>query len=140
MSSRRERIIARIMKRVRVDPITGCWEWTGPTSGKKGRGRNYPRMCLDGQTVAVHRVMWTCVHGYLPGKKQIDHECRNRLCVNPHPGHTEMVTHKRNCRRRDKARKLLLAAGEPPYSPPVAFGGPEHAFLGERLQRRLLAS
>ena len=61
-------------------------------------------MSLDGQTVAVHRVTWTNRHGYIPGRKTLDHVCRNRLCVNPDPEHTEMVTHKTNCLRRDKAR------------------------------------
>lgn len=79
-----------------------CWEWTGPSSGS-GRGGDYARMCLDGQTVAVHRVMFTNTNGFIPGKKQIDHKCRNRRCVNP--DHLEMVTHKQNQKRRDNARK-----------------------------------
>lgn len=99
---RRKAIIERIMARVVVDPITGCWLWDGPTSGN-GRGGDYPRMSLDGQTVAVHRIMFVCVHGYVPGKKQIDHVCRVRRCINPYPEHTEMVTHKQNMKRRDRA-------------------------------------
>lgn len=102
---RRDEIRARIMARVRIDSETGCWIWTGQTSGENGRGRGYPRMALDGQTVAVHRVMFTIEHGYIPGKKQIDHKCRNRLCVNPDPDHLEMVTHKRNQKRRAEARR-----------------------------------
>ena len=57
-------------------------------------------MSLDGQTVAVHRVMWASVHGYVVSKKQIDHKCKNRLCVNPNCDHTEMVTHRENQKRR----------------------------------------
>ncbi|WP_417724597.1 HNH endonuclease signature motif containing protein [Salipiger sp.] len=60
-------------------------------------------MCLSGQTVAVHRVMFTHHFGYIPGRKQIDHRCRNRMCVNP--AHLEMVTHKTNQRRRDEAAR-----------------------------------
>lgn len=104
MTTTREQIAAKIMKNVRVDPDTGCWIWQGPTSGDSGRGCNYPRMKLRGQTVAVHRVMYTNEFGYVPGKKQIDHKCRNRLCVRPHPDHLEMVTHKENQRRRAKAQ------------------------------------
>ena len=110
MSSRRDRIRAKILARVKID-ANGCWIWTGPTSGKSGRGKDYPRMSLGGQTVAVHLVMWTNEHGFIPGKKQIDHKCRNRLCVNPDPEHTELVTHKENMRRRDRA---LRAAATPP--------------------------
>lgn len=110
--SRRDDILRRILKRVLlVDcPALGtpCWVWQGPTSGsgykaapdapKKGRGHGYGRMSLDGQTVAVHLVTWTHYNGYIPGKKQLDHLCHNRACCNP--SHLELVTHKRNQKRR----------------------------------------
>lgn len=103
-SGRRDEIMDRIIARCQIDDETGCWIWTGPTSGDNGRGRGYPRMCLNGQTVAVHRVTFTHVYGYVPGRKQIDHVCRNRLCVRPHPDHLEMVSHKMNQKRRDQSR------------------------------------
>ncbi|PHR93206.1 MAG: HNH endonuclease [Robiginitomaculum sp.] len=102
MISRRTSIVNKVHSRVNLIPATGCWIWLGPHSGT-GRGGGYPRMNLNGQTVAVHRVMYTHEHGYIPGKKQIDHKCRNRLCVNP--SHLELVTHKENQKRRDRARK-----------------------------------
>ncbi|RVK61909.1 HNH endonuclease [Sinorhizobium meliloti] len=108
MSSRRDRIRAKIMSRVRIDPVTGCWEWTGPDSGKTGRGKGYPRMSLDGQTVAVHIAMWTNEHGYIPGKKELDHACRNRLCVRPEMDHVEMVTRKENAKRREQAKRSMI--------------------------------
>lgn len=103
LSGRRADIFEKIFERVIfVDgPMsTPCWEWTGPDSGTKGRGKGYARMCLNGQTVAVHRAMYGTIFGYVPGKKQIDHRCRNRLCCNP--VHLEMVTHKANQKRRMK--------------------------------------
>lgn len=57
-------------------------------------------MSLGGQTVAVHLVMWTNEHGYIPGKKEIDHFCRNRLCVRPEQDHLQLVTRKRNILRQ----------------------------------------
>jgi hypothetical protein len=48
-------------------------------------------------------VMATHYFGYIPGNKQVDHKCRNRLCCNPE--HLELVSQKENCRRRDKALK-----------------------------------
>lgn len=110
--SRRERIAEKVRARVRVVEsglVTPCWVWTGPDSGG-GRGGGYARMNLDGQTVAVHIVMWTNEHGFVPGRKQLDHICRNRLCVNPE--HLELVTHKRNQRRRAHAQREMREAVE----------------------------
>lgn len=101
--SRLNKIIDKILNRISIDPVTDCWNWTGPTSGE-GRGGGYGRMSLDGQTCAVHIVMFVCCFGYVPGKKQIDHTCNNRLCCNP--DHLEMVTHLKNQKLRDKRRKL----------------------------------
>lgn len=111
--SRRDRIREKILEQCYRDTVTGCLIWCGPSSGENGRGKNYPRMKLDGQTVAVHRVWWTNEHGYIPGRKTLDHVCRNRLCIqdeiDPVVGkmHCEMVTHKENCKRRDKANGIV---------------------------------
>lgn len=105
--TRREKIRAKIAARTLIceeaHPKLGtpCHLWQGPDSGKLGRGAGYPRMSLDGQTVAVHLVLWTNEHGYIPGRKTLDHVCRNRLCINL--DHLEMVTMKENARRRDEA-------------------------------------
>lgn len=117
--ARREAIREKVMSRVRINSVTGCWEWLGPTSGKPGRGRHgrghsYPRMNLDGQTVAVHIVMWVNEHGYLPSKRQLDHTCENRICVNP--AHTDDVTHKRNQKRRALSqRKKRTSINQAPH-------------------------
>lgn len=110
---RRDRIRAKIMARVEIEPVTGCWLWTGPTSGSIGRGKDYPRMSLDGQTVAVHIAMWTNEHGYIPGKKELDHVCRNRRCIRPdNQDHVQMVTRKQNARRREQAKRLVAPTCE----------------------------
>jgi antirestriction protein ArdC len=48
LTDRRKAIFDKIMARVIIDNNTGCWNWTGPTSGN-GRGGGYGRMCLDSQ-------------------------------------------------------------------------------------------
>lgn len=101
MTDTREQIRSKIMTQVEIDPETGCWNWTGGTSGKTGRGAGYPRMWLRGQVCAVHRVMYINEFGHVPRARQIDHTCRNRRCVNP--DHLELVTQRENCRRRDRA-------------------------------------
>lgn len=105
MSDRREAIIKRINDRCNIVDAgfeSFCHVWTGPTSGN-GRGGGYGRMSLNGHTCAVHLVMYTCHFGYIPGNKQIDHLCNNRLCCNP--DHLEMVSHKENQKRRSKRLK-----------------------------------
>lgn len=100
--TRRDAIMARIRARCVEDPVTGCLEWTGPTSGVTKGGGGYPRMCLDGRTVAVHRVVAAHAFGYLHPGVHVDHKCRNRRCVAP--GHLEVVSPRENCRRRDAAK------------------------------------
>ncbi len=100
---RRSEIEEKVYSLVEIQDLgfeTPCHIWQGSHSGD-GRGGGYPRMCLNGQTMAVHRVMFTNQYGIIPGKKQIDHKCRNRMCVNP--DHLEMVTHKENQRRKNNA-------------------------------------
>ncbi|WP_035641592.1 HNH endonuclease signature motif containing protein [Bradyrhizobium sp. ORS 375] len=111
MSTRREKIREKVMSRVEIveGPLdTPCHLWTGPTSGSKGRGKDYARMSLDGGTMAVHIVMYVLEHGPIPPRKQLDHRCRARRCVNP--DHLEMVTHKENMRRRDEAKRFECEA------------------------------
>lgn len=81
---------------------TQCWQWTAADLGA-GRGGGYGRMKLNGRTVAVHIVSFTNFYGYVPGNKQIDHRCMNRLCWRP--DHLEMVSHRENQRRRAAARR-----------------------------------
>lgn len=105
-ADRRETIWQRILANITetAGPLpTPCWLWNGTHSGD-GRGGGYPRMKLGGQTVAVHKVAATHAFGFIPGKKQVDHRCRNRMCVNP--GHLEIVSHKLNQKRRAAARLL----------------------------------
>jgi hypothetical protein len=119
LTGRRARIWARVIERVRVEAppehcahLGDCWIWTGPDSGKpgngraKGRGHSYPRMAMDGSTVAVHKVTWIIENGPIAPKKTLDHLCRRRLCIRP--GHLEMVTPLVNARRRDAAKVATL--------------------------------
>lgn len=108
-TDRRQTIIEKIEARCDIidtgfkinSKASPCHLWTGSTSGN-GRGGGYGRMCLDGQTVATHLVAYTHYFGYIPGKKQVDHLCNQRLCCNPQ--HLELVTHLKNQRRRAKRK------------------------------------
>ncbi len=66
LDDRRNGVIERILTRVAVintgfvldDKPSPCFLWEGPDSGE-GRGGGYGRMSLNGQTVAVHLVVYT---------------------------------------------------------------------------------
>lgn len=113
LATRRDEIITRIYTRVEVQDLgfvldgkpSPCHIWTGPDSGD-GRGGGYGRMSLNSQTVAVHLVVYTHYYGYIPGKKQVDHKCSNRLCCNP--SHLELMSHLRNQRLRAKRAKETI--------------------------------
>lgn len=71
----------------------GCLEWTGHTRV------GYPYMSVHGVTVGAHRVSWVLHNNTeIPDGYEIDHLCRNPLCVNPE--HLDAVTRRENMRRR----------------------------------------
>lgn len=110
--SRRERIRDKITANSHeepapdfVDPARGpCRIWDGGTSGN-GRGGGYPRMTLDGGTVAVHIASWVNEHGLIPPRKELDHVCRVRLCVSDE--HLDLVTRLENERRKQAALRYM---------------------------------
>lgn len=93
----KERRIRRFHRRIRKDPDTGCWEWTGSTNSG-----GYGQSSYDGQPTTAHRAYWRCVVGPIADDMDLDHLCRNRLCVNP--DHLEPVTRSENLERGYEAR------------------------------------
>lgn len=75
----------------KVDAMGVCWEWT------KNTHKGYGRFQLDGKSVQAHRVSWELLVGPIPAGLQIDHRCRNTLCVNP--DHLEPDTPRENTLR-----------------------------------------
>lgn len=110
MLNRRHSIYDRIKQKIQVihtgfelqNKPSPCHLWTGPTSGS-GRGGGYGRMSLNSHTVATHLVVFVHFHGYIPGNRQVDHLCNQRLCCNPE--HLELVSHVENQKRRAKRTK-----------------------------------
>lgn len=100
---RRHAIFKKILSRVAIPEVPdACWIWTGPTSGD-GRGGGYGRVSINGQTSAVHLIMYTHAYGYIPGNREVDHSCNNRLCCNPN--HLVLVTRAKNERLKRKRMK-----------------------------------
>lgn len=89
---------SRLPKRFR-DKVSimqnGCWEWTAAKS--KGHGRFWDSQA--GRIVQAHRFSYETLIGPIPQRKDLDHLCRNKPCVNPL--HLEPVTRRVNCQRGD---------------------------------------
>lgn len=74
-----------------------CWEWVGTVS-RLGYGQ-FSTTTPDspnGKTFA-HIFAWNLLVGPVPDGLELDHLCRNTVCVNP--DHLEPVTHQENVRR-----------------------------------------
>lgn len=77
------------LKRYEIDQDTGCWNWKGSVllSG-------YGRLKKDSKSWLAHRYFFTEYVYDIPEHLELDHTCRNRLCVNVM--HLELVTRKEN--------------------------------------------
>lgn len=75
----------RFWNKVKVNPETGCWEWT---ACKFNTGYGY--YWLDGGGTSGHRAAYEAFRGVIPEGLHLDHLCRVRNCVNP--AHLEAVT------------------------------------------------
>ena len=72
------------------EPMSGCWIWIGGDNGN-----DYGVFSLKhGYTIYAHRFSYLVHKGDIPDGLELDHTCRNRLCVNP--DHLEAVTHQVN--------------------------------------------
>lgn len=88
----------RIMRRV-VD-AGDCWIWTGSRFGR------YGGIYAAGRHRLVHKVLYEIENGPVPGGLELDHLCRNRLCVRP--AHLEAVTHQENVLRGGRHLAAVL--------------------------------
>lgn len=85
----------KLAVRLRIDPETGCWLWTGALT-VDGYGQ-VPWPPGSRKMHRAHRLVWTLLSGSIPDGMVLDHLCRVRHCVNP--DHMEVVTQSENARR-----------------------------------------
>lgn len=67
-----------------------CWIWTGCSD-------RYGRLTVHGRQWWTHRLAYTLLVADIPDGQQIDHLCRNRLCIRP--DHLEAVPQQVNLDR-----------------------------------------
>jgi hypothetical protein len=80
-----------------IEAGTDCWIWQG------GRGSgDYGRLARKGQLHQAHKFFYEQQYGPVTDGLDLDHLCRNPLCVNP--DHLEPVSHATNTRRGYSAR------------------------------------
>lgn len=93
---RRLTAVERVLNKVVVTPA-GCWEYTG-----RRNDDGYGLVQADKKRQRVHRVVYEALVGPIPDGLEIDHLCRNRVCVNTR--HLEVVEHAENLRRAWRTR------------------------------------
>lgn len=81
-------------------------EWTGVVNNK-----GYGVVRVGDTTTTAHRATWFVAYGPIPEGMQVDHLCRNRLCINP--DHLELVTGAENYGRSPRVQVTHCPAGHP---------------------------
>lgn len=75
----------------------GCWNWN-LSIGNHGYGQASKPALFGGRVSLAHRMSFAAFNHEPDPKKQIDHLCKNKVCVNP--DHLEEVSQRLNVRRQ----------------------------------------
>lgn len=97
-----------------------CWEWTAGTNSK-----GYGYFWYNGKTIQAHQLAWAFTGHKNPVDQglELDHLCRNHLCVNP--SHLDPVTRRTNQRRGLTIAGINLSKSHCPQG---------HAYNGDNLR------
>jgi HNH endonuclease len=92
----------------KVHKTETCWLWL---AAQDNHGYGQMEMPINGvwRPEKAHRISFRLFKGEIPIGKELDHLCRNRLCVNP--DHLEAVTRLINVRRGEKANRTHCPRG-----------------------------
>lgn len=73
-----DKVIKRFHTKYIIDPITGCWNWTGARTSA-----GYGELGLNGKIVTAHRLSYMIFRGEIPDGFLVCHTCDKPECVNP---------------------------------------------------------
>lgn len=73
-------VAQRLLKKARLVPETGCWEWLGRM--QSSNGGSYPSFSALGQQFA-HRVAFELWRGPIPKGHVLVRQCAMERCINP---------------------------------------------------------
>lgn len=91
-------------RHVFYDPMSGCWLWGGARSGGNN-GNDYGATSDEnGRVIYAHRASYEFFREKIPANLQIDHKCKNKLCINP--DHLEVVSARENNMRSEGRASL----------------------------------
>lgn len=110
--------ISRFHTRYTIDPVSGCWLWSGFINKNK---YGYFRVGGRGsRVVRAHRFAWEMVNGPITDPTvYVCHKCDNTRCVNP--DHLFLGTNREN----QLDRQAKTCAGKlPPPKTPLRVGRP----------------
>ncbi len=82
-----------------------CWLWTGSI-----QNNGYGKVTVNYKTRLIHRYAYEELKGSIPEGYEIDHLCRNKLCINPE--HLEAVPGKVNRKRQGEAKTHCVEGHE----------------------------
>lgn len=94
----------KILRKVLVDPTTGCWECCEQNPARDGYGHFFD--------MPAHRAVYMLMVGPISDGLLVRHTCDNRVCVNP--AHLLLGTTQDNADdRRIRGRRLWPAVSSP---------------------------
>lgn len=100
----------RLKRNMRVNPVSGCWEWQG--CKRSGYGHTIVGSRTDGtrHSERAHRLAYMVWNGEIPRGYDVCHKCDNPACINPN--HLFVGTRQDNVDDRERKGRNVIKIGE----------------------------